>query len=204
MLQTWIIRADLPPTEAAKTGDDASVCGDCRLRNGACYVTLHHGPRAVYAAYHRGAYAIGGRGRLVLGRRPRDPVRRVRRSGSGPDARLVPAGSESLEMDGIFASMARPQTAAAPLPLDGERRQRRRGLGSERPWLAQLPGAPPRRAAPASRIPVPRRERIRHRTTCDRCAQCDGARLVDLRRSYSVIVHGSGASAFKRSRLPIL
>src|SRR5687767_8577197 len=47
VLQTWILRSDISPVEAVKTGADRSVCGDCALRNGACYVTLHHGPRSV-------------------------------------------------------------------------------------------------------------------------------------------------------------
>jgi hypothetical protein len=57
--QTYILRSDIPPIEAAKTGEDRSICGDCMHRpvnNNSCYVTLHHGPRAVYAAYRRGSY----------------------------------------------------------------------------------------------------------------------------------------------------
>src|SRR5687767_850338 len=56
LLQTWILRSDLSPETAAKTGADRSICGDCALRDGACYVTLHHGPRAVFAAYQQGLY----------------------------------------------------------------------------------------------------------------------------------------------------
>ena len=32
MLQTWIMRKDIPPHEAVKTGQDVSVCGGCQLR----------------------------------------------------------------------------------------------------------------------------------------------------------------------------
>ena len=32
MLQTWIMRKDMPPHEAVKTGHDYAVCGDCLLR----------------------------------------------------------------------------------------------------------------------------------------------------------------------------
>lgn len=62
MVQTYILRSDLAPYEAVKTGADVSICGDCPHRgdgtgNGrSCYVNLGHGPRAVYTAYKRGAY----------------------------------------------------------------------------------------------------------------------------------------------------
>src|SRR5262249_22568276 len=41
MVQTWVLRRDVPPTEAVQTGADASVCGDCSFRRGACYVAVH-------------------------------------------------------------------------------------------------------------------------------------------------------------------
>jgi hypothetical protein len=61
MASMWIMNADIPPTKASKLGKDESVCGDCKHRpinNGACYVTLHHAPLAVYKAYKRGNYPI--------------------------------------------------------------------------------------------------------------------------------------------------
>jgi hypothetical protein len=61
MASMWILNADIKPTEASKQGEDASVCGDCKHRavnKGACYVTLHHAPLAVYKAYKRGNYPI--------------------------------------------------------------------------------------------------------------------------------------------------
>ena len=64
MIQTYILRADVAPGEAAKNGADESVCGDCPHRPllyreaGAarCYVNLAHGPRVCFEAYKRGAY----------------------------------------------------------------------------------------------------------------------------------------------------
>ena len=69
LIQTWIIRPDMAPSEASRRGLDASVCGACPHRgdhdaDGAlipqtrsCYVTLAHGPSSVYRAYRAGAYA---------------------------------------------------------------------------------------------------------------------------------------------------
>lgn len=59
MAQVWILDASTPPHEAAKSGEDESVCGGCPMRptiNGTCYVTTHQAPLAVYNAYHRGNY----------------------------------------------------------------------------------------------------------------------------------------------------
>ncbi len=59
MIQTWILRADTEPHAALKTGDDASVCGQCPHRpalGGVCYVRVHEAPLSVYRAYKRGSY----------------------------------------------------------------------------------------------------------------------------------------------------
>lgn len=59
MIQTWIIRADVDPFEATKTGDDASVCGACPHRpalGGSCYVKTFQAPKSVWKAYRAGRY----------------------------------------------------------------------------------------------------------------------------------------------------
>ena len=47
MVQTWIIRSDIEPHQAIKSGEDESVCGNCPQRHytgGACYVMTHQAP----------------------------------------------------------------------------------------------------------------------------------------------------------------
>jgi len=64
LVQSFIIRADVAPTDALKTGDDVSICGQCPHRpllaqdNGQapCYVNVGRSVRAVYEAYRRGRY----------------------------------------------------------------------------------------------------------------------------------------------------
>lgn len=69
MMQTYIIRADISPLEASKTGLDASICGDCMHRGQptadplkktakgrSCYVNLGQGPTIVFKGYKRGIY----------------------------------------------------------------------------------------------------------------------------------------------------
>ena len=59
MLQTWILRHDIAPNEAVKTGDDSSICGNCPLRpihyksNGMrkpCYVKTFQAPLSTWKA----------------------------------------------------------------------------------------------------------------------------------------------------------
>jgi len=85
--QTYILREDINPLEASKTGADVSICGTCPLRGTPttdparkiaagrrCYVNLGQGVLIVWRSYHRGVYpdaqdpatrASIGRGRMV-------------------------------------------------------------------------------------------------------------------------------------------
>ena len=65
IVQTFIIRSDVTPLDALKSGDDASVCGDCEHRpslvkagNGKapCYVNVGRSVMSVFGAYQRGSY----------------------------------------------------------------------------------------------------------------------------------------------------
>ena len=70
LVQSFIIRSDVAPTDALKTGDDASVCGLCPHRPliakmleraglpwSPCYVRVGESVLSVYRAYKRGSYA---------------------------------------------------------------------------------------------------------------------------------------------------
>jgi hypothetical protein len=66
MVQTYILRADVDPIAANRTGLDYSICGDCPLRGvpnanesgtatkRGCYVRLQHGPLGIWRAWQRG------------------------------------------------------------------------------------------------------------------------------------------------------
>lgn len=64
LVQSWILRADIDPVEAAKSGDDSSICGNCPHRpilaretgQPPCYVNIGRAPRAIWLAYQRGSY----------------------------------------------------------------------------------------------------------------------------------------------------
>ena len=66
-IQTWILRADVAPNEAVRTGDDKSVCGLCPHRPliapavGAplCYVLTWQAPSKIWGSYKAGRYKRG-------------------------------------------------------------------------------------------------------------------------------------------------
>lgn len=65
LVQTFILRADVAPTEALVSGADVSICGACPHRpilakqtgDAPCYVNVGRAPLAVWHAYKRGRYA---------------------------------------------------------------------------------------------------------------------------------------------------
>jgi hypothetical protein len=87
MVQTYILRADMNPLEASKTGADVSICGDCvhrgtptddparkQAKGRTCYVNLGQGVLITWRAWQRGVYPAAdtaaarreiGRGRMV-------------------------------------------------------------------------------------------------------------------------------------------
>jgi hypothetical protein len=64
LVQTFIIRSDVNPVAALKTGDDVSIGGQCAHRpllasetgDAPCYVNVGRSVRSVYEAYKRGRY----------------------------------------------------------------------------------------------------------------------------------------------------
>jgi hypothetical protein len=99
VVQTYILREDINPLEASKTGADASICGTCPLRGTPttdptrkqavgrrCYVNLGQGVLITWRAYHRGVYpdAQSAEARASIGRG------RVVRVGTYGDGRAVP------------------------------------------------------------------------------------------------------------------
>jgi len=100
MLQTYIIRSDIDPRDANKSGEDFSICGDCRHRgkptkdskrklakDRTCYVTIGQGPLIVFNTYKRGGYDRydSRAGRIIIG------AKRHVRIGTYGDGAAAPA-----------------------------------------------------------------------------------------------------------------
>ena len=100
VLQTYIIRSDMSPLEASKSGQDFSICANCIFRgianndperkqakNRKCYVNLGQGPTIVYKSFNRGVYPMASdhASRVELGKN------RVVRLGTYGDPAAVPS-----------------------------------------------------------------------------------------------------------------
>lgn len=65
LVQTWILREDMSPTDAVNSGADVSICGTCPHRGvmvdgknagRSCYVTVFQAPLTVYRTFLKGGY----------------------------------------------------------------------------------------------------------------------------------------------------
>lgn len=71
MAQAWILRSDIDPSAAIKSGADEAICGNCQHRSvdgnigRSCYVTWWLAPMNVYKAYRKHAYITASQQDLV-------------------------------------------------------------------------------------------------------------------------------------------
>lgn len=198
MLQTWILRADMDPLEASRTGADRSICGDCVHRGRShnepkgqalgrsCYVNLVLAPLGIWKTLVRGGYPRAtdlralGRGKLV-------------RIGSYGDGAAVPQH--------IWDEL----TAEA----SGWTAYTHQGNPDPNRFMTSVESAPSAQAAwdrgertfrvvktvddviAGSEILCPASEEAGKRTTCEHCKLCAGASIAA--KNIAIVVHGTGA-----------
>lgn len=195
MLQTWILSATQSPLAAVASGNDAGICGPCPHRgNGqgqqrSCYVTLAHGPAAVYRAFLRDAYP---------------PMSLLdEQSMEGRPIRLGAYGDPVAVPFQVWASVLRRASSwtgythqwrtcpdvykrvlmASVDSLDEYHQAKAAGWRTFRIRQASGPVLSTECVCPAS-------AEGGHRTTCDACVLCQGA--VRLARDVCIIAHGTG------------
>lgn len=198
MLQTWILRDDVSPTDAIRSGDDVSVCGDCRHRpanGGSCYVQVGRAPLVVWRAFKRGIYpeASGADDIRAAG------AGRVVRVGSYGDPAAVPADvwraliAESESHTGYTHQWAARPDLASMLMASADSalealQARAMGYRTFRVRLAGEAVEPREFVCPAS-------NEAGARTTCSACRACGGTR--SKARAHPVIIaHGPTARRF--------
>lgn len=189
MVQTYILRRDIAPHTAVKSGEDSAVCGNCPLAHGnGCYVVTFQGPLSVWNAFRRGSYSLAdwiapiGAGRQVRLGAYGDPAavptnvwRDLLRDAAGwtgythqwrntPDLRSLCMASADTEADAMEA----------------------RSLGWRTYRIAD---------APASRAEI-QCPNDTHRTQCADCGLCNGA--TSKARSIVIAAHGARASKARR------
>jgi hypothetical protein len=215
MVQTYILADGVDPVTASRTGQDAAVCGDCKHRPanmGTCYVTLIHGPSAVYRALQRNSYPRVSRLTLddVGG------VPSIAQLGKGRMVRLGTYGDPAavpVEIWEALVSRAEGRTGYThqwqnpAIPADAWRRLVSLVMASvdtdTEAVQARDAGLRYFRVRPDDAAPLgprefvcPASEEAGKRKTCATCAACDGSRDVDGRASPVIVVHGSKARKF--------
>jgi len=212
MAQSWIIRSDVPPIEAVKTGADLAVCPEsCSLRPGH---PREKGEAQCYAASGRTILALGGMFR-GLDRYPRmtplDASVRLRgqwlRIGAYGDPAAVPisvwadlirftrghtgythAPERAPLLRSIVMASAETPERATFLQAQGWRTYRVRAVDH----LGQ-----PERLAPGE-VVCPKSEEAGKRTACAFCLLCDGAAGRST-RSIAIADHSTSALYRRRS-----
>lgn len=204
MVQTYIIRADIDPREASKTGADFSICGNCPLRGiptndkarkqalkRPCYVNLGQGPTGVYKAFTRGIYltvtghkaiAAIGKGRMV-------------RLGTYGDPAAVPAYIwESLiseaeghtaytHQSGVEQAQARPEFMM--ISADNEEQARVAWSNGQRTFRVIKAT---HEIVTGREILCPASKEAGFKTTCNSCGLCGGASIKA--KSIAIVDHG--------------
>lgn len=211
MIQTYIIRSDLDPRDASRTGADFSICGHCPHRGiptakpgakqaegRACYVQLGQGPRMVYQSLTAGQYpAVTGHAAIAaLG------ADRMVRLGTYGDPAAVPSYIwESLislaaghtaysHQSGMLSADVRPDLymlSADSLPA--ARKAWRVGHRTFR-IIPTVSARDPRNEAlcPAS-------AEAGQRATCATCRLCGGSSI--RAKSIAIVAHGAAANRIK-------
>lgn len=202
MVQTYILRQDVAPVEAVRAGADSSICGRCPLRGDlaegkgrVCYVTVGHGPAAVYKAYKAGRYVVYDTSycRAAVGHN------RMVRLGTYGDPAAVPAwvwreltfkavgrtgythqwrtcGAEFQEL--VMASVESLSDAYHAQQLGW------------RTFRVRLPGDADRVRGIEARCPAS--DEAGHKLTCLQCGMCDG---TGKGKRGSVVINAHGGQA---------
>tara|TARA_R100000808_G_scaffold7996_1_gene22874 strand:- start:584 stop:1306 length:723 start_codon:yes stop_codon:yes gene_type:complete len=204
MLQTWILREDIDPREANKSGADYSICGNCKHRGTAhadanravakertCYVAIHHAPLNVWRTYHRGRYAVANDRAAIVA------------LGSGRKVRLGsygdPAAVPQYVWDNLLAKASghtgysHQQTGSfnpeqVMVSADSL-------IEAEQAWLKNWRTfrvvKQVSEVQAGKEILCPASKEAGQRTNCASCGLCAGA-LIQA-KSVAIVAHGSGA-----------
>jgi hypothetical protein len=200
MVQTWILRADLSPIDALRTGADKSICGGCQHRpkrhDGAkyyersCYVNIATAPTGIFKKFARGGYPV-----IAPADLPALFADLAVRMGSYGDPAAVPVQvwdlvtREARALTGYThqwkSARLRDVTRYCVASCDTEKdlaKARALGLGTFR---VAPKGAP----AMAGEIVCPASEEAGRLTDCASCLMCDGSK----RNNVVIQAHGIGA-----------
>ena len=195
MIQTWILRYDIAPHEAQKTGADGSVCGACPLRpllykaagqDKRCYVKTYQAPLTVWKAHKDLEVCPPERvKKLVEGKKVRrgsygDPaavplwVWEMLDAGAGGDTGYTHQWRSAVKLSTFTMASVHTASEARLAQAFGFRTFRVLGQ-DEKPTPDEV-------LCPASK-------EAGNRTTCARCGLCSGSKPGDYRKNVAIYAH---------------
>ncbi len=201
IVQTYILRADVSPVEATKTGEDFSVCGDCihrKAKHGTCYVRVENGPLIVWKGLQIGRYPY-----ISQGQATKELSGDTVRLGAYGDPAAVPFGAWANILrfsadhtgythqwkDKRFASLRR--YCMASCDTEAEYQQARADK-----WRAFYVVPKGYKAKPDAAFLCPASEEAGKKLTCTDCRACSGT-SGKATASVFIPVHGV---AYKQTR----
>lgn len=207
MVQTYIIRADIDPITASRTGADKAICGDCMHKGKpsnkstgqalerTCYVTLAHGPLQKYKGFIAGKYPVAN---------GHDKIRAI---GLGRMVRLGTYGDPCAVPSFIWTSLisaaqgwtAYTHGATNPMPdhimtsADSLSQAESAWNRGERTFrvIAALSDI-----AKGKEVLCPASEEAGKRATCESCKLCAGASVKG--KSVAIVAHGTSKNKAKQ------
>lgn len=203
MVQTYILRADQSPLDAIASGDDASICGDCRHRGDraagrgrSCYVQVGRAPMGIFGAWIRGAYPLvspADGAQLIAGRKVRlgaygDPAAIPGEAWRALVSLAIGTTGYSHAWRDALADSLRPLIMASVDTAAEALHARAQGWRTFRVRIASEPLLRREMVCPAS-------AEGGKRAQCADCLACDGSERAH-RASVAIIAHGALARHF--------
>lgn len=197
--QTFIIRSDVDPITANRTGLDRSVCGDCKLRGTAdpgkasglakdrtCYVQLGQSVMAVYNKFKRGGYP-------VLNDRDLHRIlkNKIPRIGSYGDGAAVPSSLWEMAASysqGVTAYTHQGTSTSPYYMISADTLEQAQAAWSEGRRTFRIVSDYSERKL--NEVVCPSDRGVK----CEDCGLCDGSRLA---KSVVIQVHGAGSRAYR-------
>lgn len=197
MVQTFIIRQDMRPLDAARLGRDFSICGHCPHRptnDGSCYVNIGRSVESVYGAFTRGRYARPHVDYDVV-LLPELFAGTIFRLGSYGDPAAAPVrvwqhATARVRARNGYTHQWRDYPAFAALcmaSVDSEAQAHEARASGWRTFRVRAAAAP----VMAGEITCPASEEAGKRTTCADCRACGGA---SARARVSIVIAAHGAT----------
>ncbi len=198
LLQTWILRDDVSPTDAIHSGADASICGACPHRGSivdgrnvgrSCYVTVFQAPLVVWKSEKRSIYPT------VSPEEARDIVAdRMVRLGSYGDPAAVPFHVWQTMLARVSAKAGYthqwrdfPEMAEFTMAsCDTATEQVQAAMLGFRTFRVRGPNEP----LVTREIVCPASKEAGFKTTCDTCKAC-GGNSAKARVNIAIMAHGA-------------